>query len=328
MPSGTRRSGAAVHVIVGDPRNGFDSFRAEEALQALLEEALGPDHEEAVQTCRGDETTWSRVLDAARSPSLFVPRRAVVVRGAEALKGETQGVEAYVDDPSPQIVLILVAAKPDGRKAVWKLLMERAKVVKTEPLKGRALRAYVTDDLRRRRLSLDEQGLDALLERVGQDLRRLMGEVDKLEAFAGGEGKLTADTVSAVLGRGMAQPLYRLGDALLAREPAEVLALADEILDEGEAAPLVLGALYRTLRQLRGVSALGGARASRAELASRLRIPPFKVGDVLDAARRWPEKDLRRAAAAFGVADRRLKTGGEPRMVLAAAVVDACRGGA
>ncbi|MFI5182962.1 MAG: hypothetical protein ACHQNV_01080, partial [Vicinamibacteria bacterium] len=70
---------------------------------------------------------------------------------------------------------------------------------------------------------------------------------------------------------------------------------------------------------------LGGGRGQRQELASRLRIPPFKVDDVLSAARLWPEGDLRRAMAAFGRADRLLKTGGEPRVVLSAAVVEACR---
>jgi len=326
MPgAGPLRRAAGVHAVVGDAR-GFDSYRAEEAIETLLAETLGADRSDAVQVCYGGETTWNRVLDSARTPSLFAPRRVVVVRGAEGLKGDPEGVEAYLDDPSPDVGLILVAAKPDGRKVVWKLILGRADVVKAEPLKGRALRGYVVEALRRRRLSLNDEALDALLEMVGQDLRRLMGEVEKLEAFSSGEGRLTAETVAAVLGRAIAQPLYRLSDALLARRPAEVLALAEEVLDEGEAPPLVLATLYRALRQLMGVHALGGTRAPRQELTSRLRIPPFKVGDVIEASRRWPEKDLQRAISAFGRADARLKTGSDARVVLSAAVVEACRG--
>ena len=49
------------------------------------------------------------------------------------------------------------------------------------------------------------------MEAVGQDLRRLMGELDKLEAFAiGRKEPLTADDVSAVLGRALGQPIYRM----------------------------------------------------------------------------------------------------------------------
>ena len=50
-----------------------------------------------------------------------------------------------------------------------------------------------------------------------QDLRRLLGEVDKLEAFREGQDALRAEDVAAVLGRGMARPLYLLSDAIAAR---------------------------------------------------------------------------------------------------------------
>jgi DNA polymerase III subunit delta len=323
VPGARRKGLARVHAIVGDGRSGFDSQRAEEALSSILGEFLGASGSE-VERLRGDETTWARVLDSARTPSLFSPRRAIVVRGAEALKGDAEGLSGYLDDPNPDVVVVLVAVKPDGRRVAWKTVLAKANVVKAEPLKGKALRAYVGRELQRRKLPLTEEALDELIEHVGQDLRRLLGEVDKLEAFWDGKGPLSAETVAAVSGRGLAPPLYRLGDALLARRKAEVLALTEEVLGEGESGPLVLGALYRALRQVRGVQALGGTRASRQDLASRLRIPPFKIDDVLAAARRWPEGDLRRAVQAFGRADRQMKLGRDPRVVLCAAVVESC----
>ena len=58
------------------------------------------------------------MLEAARTGSLFAPRRAVVVRGADALKGED---DAVVDLPrrtrAPGVVLVLMAAKPDKRRS-------------------------------------------------------------------------------------------------------------------------------------------------------------------------------------------------------------------
>jgi DNA polymerase III subunit delta len=317
------KSSACVYAIVGDGRNGFDSYRAEETLTTILEKFLGPGGSE-VEALRGDETTWVRVLDSARTPSLFAPRRAIVVRTAEALKGEAQGLGEYLDNPNPNVVVVLVAAKPDGRRVAWKTVLGKASVVKVEPLKGRALREHVSQELLRRKLPLTEEALDELIERVGQDLRRLLGEVDKLEAFWDGHGTVSAETVAAVSGRGLAPPLYRLGDALLSRRLGGLLDLTEEVLSEGESGPLVLGALYRALRQVQGVHALGGARAGRQALAARLRIPPFRIDDVLAAARRWPEPDLRRALHAFGRADRQMKLGRDPRVVLCAVAVEAC----
>ena len=53
-------------------------------------------------------------------------------------------------------------------------------------------------------------------------------------------------------------------------------------------------------------------------------MPPFKVGDVLEAAGRWSEADLARALRALGKADRRLKTSVAAEVALGAAIVEAC----
>jgi DNA polymerase III delta subunit len=107
-----------------------------------------------------------------------------------------------------------------------------------------------------------------------------------------------------------------------------VLGYLEEALDDGEPALKVLGTLHRSLRQLRGARAMREARASREEVASRLQVMPFKVGDLLEATRAWSDRDLQKASAALDLADRRVKTGSDPRLALAAAVVQACGGDA
>jgi DNA polymerase-3 subunit delta len=311
---------AGVHLIAGtDPR------LAEDALEDLLAAALGDRRHDALEALRGDETTWARIVDVARTGSLFAQRRAVVVRGADALKGDGEEMLAYLDDPTPELALILVASKPDKRRAIWRTLSERAAVRSADPLKGRALRAHVVERVKRQGLRLTDDGLYELLERVGQDLQRLAGELEKLEAFAQGQARpLGADEVASVLGRGLARPLYKLADALAARRPADTMGLMQEILGDGEPPLLVLSALHRALRTARAVGALAAQRTPREEIASRLRLPPWKMDELISAARRWSEDDLRAALQALDQADRKLKTGAEPSSTLAAAVASCC----
>jgi DNA polymerase-3 subunit delta len=305
----------------------FDSFRAEEALEGLLAEAVGADRDDAVQVLRGEEASWARVFDAARTGSLFASRRAVVVRNADALKGEGEGAESYLADPTPGVAVVLMAARPDRRRTVWKRLLDRANVITAEPLKGAALRRHVADQLRRRGLALGADAVQELIDRVGQDLRRLHGELDKLEAFGAGQRSLGAADVSAVLGRGQARPLWALGDAMAGRRAAEALELIQELLEEGEEPIRILGVLHRAVRQARAAAALQGSRTPRAEMLKKLDLPAnmaFKLDGILDAARRWSEPELVAALAALDKADFRLKFGGEPRTTLAAAVAEAC----
>jgi DNA polymerase-3 subunit delta len=312
-------TGVGVHAIVG-----ADTWRAEQALEELLASWVGSDRGDSVEVLRGDEVTWGRILEAARTGSLFASRRAVVVRNADALKGEGDELASYLDDPNPDARLVFLATRPDKRRAVWKRLLDRAQVHSVEPLKGRAARGYVAEQVRRRKLALREDAFEELFERVGQDLRRLMGELDKLEAFSEGHtGPLGAEEVSAVLGRGLAQPLYRLGDAFTNRRRAELLSFMETVLEDGEPPLKVLATLHYAARRVRAARALRDARIPREALAGRLGIPPFKVQELMDATRAWSDAELEAAVAALARADLRIKTGGDARAALVAAVVEA-----
>ena len=306
---------------------GADSYLAEQALESLLQAAVGDERADAVQVFRGDETTWPRVLEAARTGSLFATRRAVVVRNADAIKGEGEEIEGYLDDPSPGTALILMAVKPDKRKTLWKKILQRAQEVPAAPLKPAALKARVRDEVRRRRLPLAEDGVGELIETVGQDLRRLMGEIEKLEAFAAGRnGSLSADDVAAVLGRGIGQPLYKMADALSARRPDAVLGLLEVALEEKTPDLVLLKVLHNAIRQVRAARAMKDARMPKPAIAARL-LPQnmsFKIDSLMAAASAWSEGDLKAALVALDRADRAIKNGADSRAALSVAVVEAC----
>jgi DNA polymerase-3 subunit delta len=313
-----------IQAIVGE-----DTYLAEEALERVLAAAIGDDRQDALQVLHGDEARWEDVLAAARTGSLFAPRHAVVVRRAELLKGDEEAAGPYADDPAPDATLVLVAAKPDRRRNPWKRLLPKATVHDAAPKRGRALREHVEHELRARGLRFARPAFDDLVAEVGQDLRRLMGEVDKVEAFAAGRREISADDVAAVLGRGLGQPLYLLSDAFASRDAGRSLELVERLLGDGGEALRILSALHRSARQVRAARALGEAGVSRDQIGARL-LPAnvqFKLDALLSAARRWTEPDLRRGLAALGEADRRLKTGGDGHTALVAAVAESCGGG-
>jgi DNA polymerase III subunit delta len=313
-----------VQAIVGE-----DTYFAEEALERVLAAAIGEDRQDALQVFHGDEAKWEDVLAAARTGSLFARRRAVVVRRAELLKGDEEAVAQYADDPAPDATLVLMAAKPDRRRNPWKKLLAKVTVHDAAPKRGKALREHVEQEIRARGLRFAREAFDDLVAEVGQDLRRLMGEIDKVEAFAGGRREISADDVAAVLGRGLGQPLYLLSDAFTSRDAARSLELVERLLGDGEEGLRILSALHRSLRQVRAARGLREARTARGEIGARL-LPPnmqFKLDALLEASRRWSEPDLQRGLAALGEADRRLKTGADGHTALVAAVAEACGGG-
>jgi len=128
-----------------------------------------------------------------------------------------------------------------------------------------------------------------------------------------------------VLGRGFARPMWQFGDALAERRAGDALDLALGLLEDGEQAPMLIGAAYQSLRRIRSLKALREARASREEKLELLpRNMSFKLPDLERAAERWSDVELVRARQALRAADRSLKTGGHAAVALAGAIAQAC----
>ena len=143
-----------------------------------------------MQVLRGEETTWSRLVDNLGMGSLFAEKRAVVVRNAEALKGDGEEMAAYLDDPTPGVTLVLLAAQArQAHEGLEAGAREGGGGRRRSRPRGAGSGPSPTERLRQRKLRLAEEGVVELVERVGQDLRRLMGEIDKLEAFASAAAK-------------------------------------------------------------------------------------------------------------------------------------------
>ena len=336
---------APVQAIVGE-----DSYLAEAALERILAAAVPGERHESLSVLYGDESRWEDVLAAARAGSLFAASRAVVVRRAELLKyalapkdpkddgaGESGGrggkaraeedpVDAYLAAPAPDATLVLLAARPDKRRKPWKSLLAKGSPVEVHeavPKRGRALRSHVEEELRRRGLRLSRDVLDLLIDEVGQDLRRLMGEIDKLEVWVEGRTEITVEDASALLGQGLGQPLYLLSDAFAARDTAKALELLERLLGEPGQGPLVVAALHRSLRQVRSAVALRQAGVPAPQIGARL-LPPnmqFKLEALLTASKRWSERDITRALAVLEQTDRGIKRGGDASVALTSAVV-------
>ncbi len=355
---------APVHVVLGE-----DTYLAEEALERILADAIGDDRAEGLTVLYGDELkateAWERVVNEARAGSLFASRRAVVVRRADAIKtpkadesaegavataeGEGDGprkkprkpeddvairpILRYLEEPAVDATLVLLAAKPDRRRLPWSRICKDAQAHAADPLKGRALRAYVEEDLRRRGLRLTGDAATALIDEVGQDLRRLIGEVEKLEAWAVGEKKaaLSEDEVLDVLGRGMARPLYLLADCVAARDVTGSVERVRELLDVDaeEFRFKIVATVHRSLRQVRAARALRARRMPPREIGQAL-LPAnmqFKLESLIAAASRWTDEELRRALVSLDRADRRMKRGSDAATALVAALAEACRSG-
>jgi DNA polymerase III subunit delta len=276
----------------------------------LVDEGLHAFNVERVHA--GDLTTGDRLADgvasliaAARTLPMMAPRRVVTVLQAETLlmpKRESEAAtraldqfEAFIKQPEPQTVVVLVAATVDKRGRIYKLLQKHATIVECGVLQDLAdAERWVRARVAAAGAEIDPTAARLVAQRAGIDVKRLRADVERLLLYALGQKTISADDVREVTGPAALQDDWAMTNAIESGQAGEALRQLALLLDTGAPAEKVLGQLGWVVR------------------AKFPGMAPNQVRPAVDALFRT-DLDLKSSA-------------GDPRILLERLVVELCAG--
>jgi DNA polymerase-3 subunit delta len=316
-----------VYLLLGDDEGSKAPLL--DAFTALVEEGLRGFN---VERFHANDTPPDEVVAAARTLPFLGGRRVVIYLRAEmALKprkgrgadteaedeaaagGEGEApaptslvsLEEYLQKPSPDTCLVIVAADINRGTRIGKLLMAHAAVVEFWGFKagpdsrGAVLRDaldaaqdYVAARVRAQGSTIEEDAVERLLAHAGADAMVLRADLARVLTFCTGRSRIELDDVRAVVGGAVSLDDWAVVGAIERRDAAGALRELDLMLDGGASPYAVLGQLGWFVRA---------------------KMPRLAPAQVAGAVRRVFETDLA------------LKTSrGEPRVLLERLVVDLC----
>jgi len=320
-----------VYLLLGDDEQAKAPLL--DAFAGLVEEGLQGFN---LERFHGYESAPDDVVAAARTLPFLGGRRVVIYtraevalkpkkgRGAEA-GAEEEGaagaapedavapaslaaLEDYLQAPSPDACLVIVASDVNRGTRIGKLLMAHATVVefwglRTGPdARGADLRdalqaaaVFVASRVREQGMAIDEDAVERLLAHAGADVTVLRADLERLLTFCAGRARIELDDVRAVVGGAVSLDDWAVVNAIERRDAARALRELDLMLDGGASPYAVLGQLGWFVRT---------------------KLPRFAPARVAGAVREVFETDLA------------LKTSrGEPRVLLERLVVSLCGDG-
>jgi DNA polymerase-3 subunit delta len=307
-------------VTLDDLRSELETGEVRAAYLILGEEALlRDDAAEAIRTAvladgssdfdyerlDGETTTGAALLNAVGTLPVLAPKRLVILREPEAGKARTRGIAdalmealSAVEDNS-DIVLVIVAAKVDGRTR-WVKKLGGAAVVRCDPPRGgRALSTFVAAEAKRQGVALDPSAVALLVERTGPHLLVLRQEIAKAGLMAGPAERVTAKHVAESTTDVAEGPIWDLTDAIGEGRSGDALVLLGKLVRSGGAAPAILGAFVNHFRKLARVRSGGTVPG-----------PPFAVRKLESQSRRFSPNRLVACLRAIHQTDLALKGAG------------------
>ena len=197
---------------------------------------------------------WQDILHSASNMSLFADRKLIELRlpsgkpGAEGSKALCE----YLDMASGDDVLLIVSGKIDKQStnSKWYKALDKAGVtVQVWPVDAKNLPRWLQQRVRNAGMSIDDDALRLLCERMEGNLLAAVQEVEKLKLLAA-DSKITMQTVTEAVSDNARYNLFDMADNALKGNTSVSLRMLYGLRAEGTEPPVVLWALVREIRTL------------------------------------------------------------------------------
>ncbi|HVS20323.1 MAG TPA: DNA polymerase III subunit delta [Pyrinomonadaceae bacterium] len=289
----------------------------DEAARAIADEALRDTllrefNEASFSLANGDP---SSAIAAAEQLPMMSSRRVVRITNFTKLDEAGEAIlQQYLDRPVESTVMLFIADDIDKRKKLAKTLMSRA-AFEFAPLSNAELESWARGHLKSLQADADANVLQTIVELVGQDVRRLSNELNKLSAAALPSGKITKELVEALVSRSRELMNYDLTDQMILRNRLRALKTLKHLLDDGAQPVMLIGLLGSTYRRMALAQTLLSQGVSSREIFRQVPMPPFKQQSFLATLSRTDSKTLALNIARIAAADLGIKTSkATPRM--------------
>lgn len=299
---------------------GDDSFRVQEKvteLRAAFTKKFDPTgiNLSVFPDAKTGKMDPAEVIRSAMSFPFLAERRMVIARDLIAsTKKENDWADNLDKIPAATIFIMWETLEPKAleKKPLFKKLKDLAEAhfYPFPKLEGSALSKWTAGRVVERGGTIAPEALRALIERAGEDLWQLDGEIQKLIAYADGE-QITKEMVDKLVRTSFDSNIFALMDAVSSHRAAQVLQLLEEERASGAADGYIFSMLLRQVRILLSVRLCldENPRANSSDIATALDLHPFVAGKALQQARGVSTNKLRLVHDLLYTFDVGMKTG-------------------
>lgn len=294
------------------------------------------------------ENSFGDFLSDVLTVSFFSEKRGVLLQGLlkkgrgaddkDDADGDTDGDDAlgsknvrleekdllalmkYLQQPSPDVAVVIVPGKVDMRQKLWKEIAAAAYTVSFNLAEGDR-KAIFEEKLLSSGLTfapdarawMEERfvGKDTNKERMAGNFPFLDSEMNKLALYMGENSRVTMGDVEECMSAPSQDNVFKLTDALGARNVDAALGTLESLRNQGNPCLMVMGMIISNFRKLLVVRSGRDQRLRDDEIMARAGIKsPWHLNKLTNQAQKLPAEQLKRIIFRLARADLRIKSSG------------------
>jgi DNA polymerase-3 subunit delta len=183
--------------------------------------------------------------------------------------------------PESTILIVLVEEALEASSPLLKAAQQHGKAVQSALPKGAALEKWITQRATSSDVKIAPAANTLLANFIGNNLRLLANEIDKLATYVGKGATISIDDVRQLSAQVQEARIFDLTDALAQRNRKTALNILHDLLADGEPPLKLLSTITSQVRSLLLVKELSQKGLRGPQIASTLGMSPFIVDKSL-----------------------------------------------
>lgn len=300
---------------------GKEEFLIEETKNLIIREALEDDTIDLnLNTYDMEEINVAAAIEDCETIPFFGERKIVIVqnpffltaeKGKEKIEHDLPVLENYITNPVPTTILIIIAPyeKLDERKRLTKALKKQAVVLDAQELSEKDTIQWIRQYIDERGGKIQLAAAEKIFQMVGPHLGLIHHELNKLLLYAD-DVEIDDMMVEELVARSLEENIFSLVDHVVKKRLDHVLEIYSDLLKLNEEPIKITALIASQLRLLYQVKTLLKKGYSQNQIASRLKVHPYRVKLAMGKAKQFSLQKILEMLEDLAEIDYQMKTGG------------------
>lgn len=237
----------------------------------------------------GKDAEWADVVNACRRFPMFADRQVVILKDAAQLKGFNE-LAGYLENPAPTTIFLIEHRfkKTDGRSKVVKLAKDKGVYFTSDKIKDDHIPAWIQSYGNEIKFDIGEREAQILATYLGNDLQKIVNEIEKVRINVANERYLTAEMIQKYIGISREYNVFEFPEVLTTGDKDKLYRMLSYFIANPKSAPmpLLIGSFYNHFNRLYQANFLRGKPEK--EITTALGTWPAKAREIIAATQYWP----------------------------------------
>jgi DNA polymerase-3 subunit delta len=249
----------------------------------------------------GKDSDWAEVVNACRRFPMFAEKQVVILKDAAQLKGLNE-LANYIQKPSPTTIFVIEHRfkKADGKTKLVKYSKEKGIHFTSDKIRDEQIPQWIQAQGAEMDFRIGERESQILATYLGNDLQKIINEIEKVRINVPGEKELTTQLIQKYIGISREYNVFELPEALTSGDRDKLYRMLAYFLANPKSAPMVLivASFYSHFNRLYLANYVKGKTDKDA--AAAIGVSPYRVRDIMTTAQQWPLHRVERCLLLLG----------------------------